>query len=255
MKALPALIGAVLAATALMIFEFPWSASADPTIPTVPATSAASSTPAGSSSSEATLWALQASQMVRGDSPIPEMTATEIEQLADAQRTSTWLFDAMVSWTKVPLDPVPGIGAFEISHHDTAESFVHRLFDISEAVAKSHNFDGKRQALDIVAIAFMESGFRRWVDDGSCNTVTGLPTPAGEWNCDLGRAYTVWQFRPDLWYTALGEHHVVGADLLSDRQLAADKAWEKYSMNPAGWSTWRRAKALAERWAAKHPAP
>jgi hypothetical protein len=243
MKLIPIFLGTASAVSILGLVG--WTASGESAVPVAP--------PAGS------LELPVASPVVSITIPsvtAPEPTVTPAEEGRRAM-LSGWLVDAMESWSQVPRDEAltprghTNIDVFVRWHHEPVESFVGRLNNVADALAASGAT--MQEASDLAAIAFEESGFRRYVDDGTCNTNLGLPLPRGESNCDSGLAYTIFQLRPDLWWTPIGGHVVTGAELLSSREFATAKALEKYRSNPAGWATWPRARELASRWRTKHP--
>jgi hypothetical protein len=150
---------------------------------------------------------------------------------ASAPGLDACLFDAMVAWRRLPDCEREDCTRWEAAHHEPAPAARARYAEIASEIAPAPH------ALDLLAIAFMESGFERLVDDGSCNTtiLRGLG-----YNCDGGLAHTIFQIH-DASLTP------------GDRPRAVRVAADLFARAPLAWTTWPRARELASRWRREHP--
>jgi hypothetical protein len=165
------------------------------------------------------------------------------ETLYESAPYIEWLFQTILAWTDTESATVDSSN-WERWHHESINSAVPRYANIASDLATICKLDdlSSRQALDLLAIAYEESGFDRLVDDGTCNSPELLKLmPDVHFTCDHGAAHSIWQIHD--------------SDLTpDDRMHAAYRAaglYEKTGFDM--WTTGRRAEALAEKWWAKHP--
>ena len=180
----------------------------------------------------------------------------------------TYLLAAMVAWTHLPSDEDQARSvAWERAYHEPVAAAHSRYEEISEQLAAEAESRGgsdeqERAALDLIAIAFEETGFHRLVDDGTCNltSITGSLKRAieGIGGCDSGKSFTLWQLHlgtPDdrANVGALAGRRVTGADLLESRELAIKVAWNLRERRPSAWTAWPRAARRSVMWLRAHP--
>lgn len=79
----------------------------------------------------------------------------------------------------------------------------------------------------LLGIAFWESRYRQYVDDGTCNKYAQVHNPPKDiakllqmGNCDGGWAHSMWQVHPMKWNDGHGHLEEFSGDALSDRQTA-----------------------------------
>lgn len=162
---------------------------------------------------------------------------------------ATYLTAAMLAWAHVPADCVKDGAAcvsWEHWHHEPVAAARARYAEIGAQMASEGDRNPgsgqyAREALDLMAIAFEESGFDRLVDDFTCNSPELMKGMHVGWDCDGGRARSMWQLLDDAEATP------------DDRTVAIGHALALYRRHPASWMTWGRARALAAAWWARHP--
>jgi hypothetical protein len=168
---------------------------------------------------------------------------------------AVYLDTAARSWMKLPdCEKSPSACAVFVGREDeTVEAVLARVATTAEQVAGIllDGFDDDLESVDdvpkagliLMSLAFNESRFRAYVDDGRCNDTTWRKSPLGRrllklGSCDGGIAYSLfqihvyegvhlywgtmsgaeWGFRPDP--TARRERVAHADDLLADRRLA-----------------------------------
>lgn len=177
---------------------------------------------------------------------------------------AAYLLAAILAWTRVPTDcgaKPATCAAWEKINAESPGDARARYEEIAQQVADEAEKRGGtkwrqwRTALELVAIAFEETGFASLVDDGSCNSpytqepATSMIRALG--GCDHGRAWTVWQLHPDL--TTDVQHGIQGPDLVADRTLAIHVAWDLRLVRPMAWTVWQMAARRAAAWMRGHP--
>src|ERR1700722_5929618 len=157
---------------------------------------------------------------------------------------SSYLLSAIVAWVHVP-NACPGdLSSTCLPPDDAHWSALHFKEPLSDAVvrysgiatdiANSGAMPG--EALLLLALAFEESRFAPFVDDFECNHWKGWKT------CDSGKAWSIFQLQM-----------IVGESPPESREEAAIEALRRLRTWPQGWTTYKKAHALAERWVRKHP--
>ncbi len=183
------------------------------------------------------------------------------------QALAAYLFAAMTAWTGLNAcaDQPDHCATWSRIHYEPADAARVRYQGIADDVAaEADRREGEpvlrmRRSVDLVAIAYEETGLHRLVDDGTCNTV-GLGAGLAKrveaiGGCDSGRSYTVWQLQPGSYVNALERRRITGQELLEDRALAVHVAWDFREVRPSAWTVWPRAAHRSERWIADHPLP
>ncbi len=149
-----------------------------------------------------------------------------------------YIFVAILSW--IPVRNLTPYGESEddakARMHSIAEDIVTVALDSSEPPVFARADGRVKTALLSAAIASMETGFQKFVDDGSCNRPDYVADRRGD--CDGRHAFSLWQIHisgggyilledgtlssrmyaaPDV----LQSHTVIGgAELVSDRKIA-----------------------------------
>jgi len=104
-----------------------------------------------------------------------------------------FILTAILSW--VPVGNLTPYGETEdevkARYHSIAEDIVMVAMDASEPSVFSHADGRVKTALLHAAIASMETGFQKFVDDGSCNKSDYHADRRGD--CDGRHAFTLWQ--------------------------------------------------------------
>lgn len=151
---------------------------------------------------------------------------------------ASYIFIAMLSWIPVRNLTPYGESEDEVKTrlHSIAEDIVTVALDANEPPVFA-NADGRvKTALLQAAIASMETGYQKFVDEGACNKRGFVPDRRGD--CDGGHAFSMWQIHvagdgyilledgtltskmyatPDM----LQSHQVIGgAELVADRKTA-----------------------------------
>lgn len=98
----------------------------------------------------------------------------------------------------------------------------------------------ERECIQLAALAFEETGFSAPAIDGRCNDPAWRAAQRGWWrgSCDGGLAWGPWQ---------LHDAAAIGAS--PNEQALIAVAFLRQS--PRAWTTWDRARALADRWLAR----
>jgi hypothetical protein len=105
----------------------------------------------------------------------------------------SYIFAAMLAW--IPVRNLTQYGETEDEAHarmrSIAEDVVSVALDSSEPPAFAHADGRVKTALLQVAIASMETGYQKFVDDGSCNKPDYVADRRG--GCDGHHAWSLWQ--------------------------------------------------------------
>ncbi len=154
------------------------------------------------------------------------------------QNLVSYIFVAILSW--IPVRNLTPYGESEDDAkarlHSVAEDIVTVALDASEPSVFAHADGRVKTALLQAAIASMETGFQKFVDDGSCNQAGYVADRRGD--CDGRHAFSLWQIHvsgggyilledgtlSSKMYAApsvLASHTVIGgAELVADRKVA-----------------------------------
>jgi hypothetical protein len=107
----------------------------------------------------------------------------------------TYILAAMLSW--VPVRNLTPYGESEDQAsarlRSIAEDIVTVAFDASEPSVFARSDGRVKTALLHAAIASKETGFQKFVDDGSCNQTAYVAHADRRGNCDGGYAFSLWQ--------------------------------------------------------------
>jgi hypothetical protein len=139
------------------------------------------------------------------------------------------LFDTMIVWRRVPDCARDDCTSWEAAHHEPVAAARIRYAEIAGDIARHAS-----APLSLLAIAFMESGFERLVDDGTCNSPALVASMDLPYHCDQGFAHSIFQIH-DARLTP------------DDRPRAVVAAQTIFDVSPMAWTTWPRARALAVR--------
>lgn len=150
----------------------------------------------------------------------------------------SYIFIAMLSWIPVRNLTPYGESEAEVKTrlHSIAEDIVTVALDPNEPSTFGRSDGRVKTALLQAAIASMETGFQKFVDEGACNKRGYVADRRGD--CDGGHAFSLWQIHvagngyilledgaltskmyatPDM----LRSHQVIGgAELIADRKTA-----------------------------------
>jgi hypothetical protein len=154
------------------------------------------------------------------------------------QNLVSYIFVAILSW--IPVRNLTPYGESENDAkarlHSIAEDIVTVALDASEPSVFAHADGRVKTALLHAAIASMETGFQKFVDDGSCNQAGYVADRRGD--CDGRHAFSLWQIHvsgggyilledgtlTSKMYAApgvLASHAVIGgSELVADRKIA-----------------------------------
>lgn len=146
-------------------------------------------------------------------SPVPEIDRLAPGLFHDqdpAAALAVRLHEQAIGWLNLP--PL-GDALFEAREGESVAAVRRRVAEVAkEAAALARDEDpvwkdddGTRTARLLMCVAFFESGFRAYVDDGRCDDPAWRATPAGRrimrrGDCDGGYARSLWQlhgFRGD----------------------------------------------------------
>src|SRR5271170_359863 len=109
------------------------------------------------------------------------------------QNLVTYIFIAMLSW--IPVRNLTPYGETEdevkTRLHSIAEDIVMVALDANEPPTFAHADGRVKTALLHSAIASMETGFQKFVDEGACNKRGYIADRRGD--CDGGHAFSLWQ--------------------------------------------------------------
>jgi hypothetical protein len=159
------------------------------------------------------VWEPSLDVMAPVESQVPEIHRLSPGVFHDedaAAALAVRLHEQAIGWLDLP--PV-GDPIFEIREGESVAAVRRRVAEVAQEAAALarveepvwRDDDGTRTARLLMCVAFYESGFRGYVDDGRCDDALWRATPTGRrimrrGDCDGGNARSLWQlhgFRGD----------------------------------------------------------
>jgi hypothetical protein len=184
---------------------------------------------------------------------------------------AAYLFTAILTWTGLPADcstEQAACDTWERIHFEKADDARARFNMTATQIAKvasgfaTNLADGVSgeyspdvaayHALELTAIAFEESGFHKYVDDGTCNKDATLNRKDPRGDCDSGKSFGDWQIQPGWMVDRIIGRPTTGWELVADRKLSVVAAWGIRDLRPSAWTVWPRARVRARDYARSH---
>ena len=144
-----------------------------------------------------------------------------VHAAAEDDPRAAYLERAALSWMYLPnCNARPrACQDFERREGESVEAVRARIAEVAGQVSRATG--DTRMGLVLMSLAFHESRFRGYVDDGRCNDAAWVTTLAGAHltrlgDCDNGHAYSLWQVHP-----ATREQ---GAQMIAQRPFAIEQA-------------------------------
>jgi hypothetical protein len=144
--------------------------------------------------------------MIPIESPVPEILPLATGVFHDEEAAAALaarLHEQALGWLNLPPDGDP---IFENREGESVAAVRRRVAEVATEAASLaraeepvwRNDDGTRTARLLMCVAFYESGFRGYVDDGRCDDAAWRATPTGRrimrrGDCDGGHARSLWQ--------------------------------------------------------------
>ena len=163
---------------------------------------------------------------------------------------AAWLLLAMTSWLAMPGDDATQAeyARWEADHEEPVAATRARAERVASGLAAVAGSNAKR-ALELAAVAVLETRLAVWVSDGSCNLARWRAAHPDRAPCDDGHAWGPFQVHPGRHIDALVGHHVTTVELLESIEVP----WRLYAVHPEAWTTRARAARAARTWAGAHP--
>jgi hypothetical protein len=190
---------------------------------------------------------------------------------------AAYLFTAILTWTGLPADcstEQATCDTWSHVHFEKADDARTRFNATATQIAKvasafaTNLADGVSgeyspdvaayRALELLAIAEEESGFHKYVDDGTCNREAKANRKAGNskrdprGDCDGGDSFGDWQIQPGWMVDRIIGRPTTGWELVADRKLSVVAAWGIRDLRPSAWTVWPRARVRARDYARSH---